>query len=123
MQNIEDLPKTIICDIDGCILKHFGNLSDIIMSPPEILAGVKEKFEEWDKNSCKIILLTGRRENLREITEMQLNSFGLFWDVLVMGATRGQRILINDLKPDIATETAIAINIKRNEGLGSCPCV
>jgi hydroxymethylpyrimidine pyrophosphatase-like HAD family hydrolase len=121
MQNIEDLPKTIICDIDGCILKHFGNLSDIITNAPEILNGVKQKFDEWDKKSHKIILLTGRRENLREITERQLHSFGLFWDNLVMGATRGQRILINDLKPDNVTETALAFNLKRNEGLGSCP--
>lgn len=123
MKNIEDLPKTIVCDIDGCILRHFGNLSDIIINSPEILEGVKQKFDEWDKKAYKIILLTGRRENLRKITERQLHSFGLFWDELIMGATRGQRILINDLKPNSDQETALAINLKRNEGLGKCPSV
>ena len=53
---------------------------------------------------------------MREVTEKQLKSFGLFWDVLVMGATRGERILINDLKPGNENNTATAINMIRNQG-------
>lgn len=114
--NFSEIPKTIICDIDGCILKHKGNLININLEDAELLPGVKEKFDEWDKKSYKIIFLTGRKESMREVTEKQLKSFGLFWDVLVMGATRGERILINDLKPGNENNTATAINMIRNRG-------
>jgi ribonucleotide monophosphatase NagD (HAD superfamily) len=114
--NFSEIPKTIICDIDGCILKHKGNLININLEDAELLTGVKEKFDEWDKKSYKIIFLTGRKESMREVTEKQLKSFGLFWDVLVMGATRGERILINDLKPGNENNTATAINMIRNQG-------
>jgi ribonucleotide monophosphatase NagD (HAD superfamily) len=114
--NFSEIPKTIICDIDGCILKHKGNLININLEDAELLPGVKEKFDEWDKKSYKIIFLTGRKESMREVTEKQLKSFGLFWDTLVMGATRGERILINDLKPGNENNTATAINMIRNRG-------
>jgi hypothetical protein len=117
---MESLPKTIVCDIDGCILQHQGNLCNMIQNEPVLLNGVKEKFDEWDKKAYKIILLTGRKESMREITEKQLHSFGLFWDVLVMGATRGERVLINDLKPNCDKNTASSVNLVRNKGLGSC---
>jgi hypothetical protein len=117
---MENLPKTIICDIDGCILEHQGNLLDMQIKEPKLLPGVKEQFDEWDKKAYKIIFLTGRKESMRQKTEEQLRSFGLFWDDLIMGATRGQRILINDLKPTSDMPTAVAINLSRNQGLNSC---
>jgi hypothetical protein len=116
----DNLPKTIICDIDGCIFKHMGNLCNMHLEESVLLNGVKEKFDEWDKKAYRIVLLTGRRESMREITEKQLRKNGLFWDVLVMGATRGERVLINDLKPSLDVPTASAVNLIRDEGLGSC---
>jgi ribonucleotide monophosphatase NagD (HAD superfamily) len=117
---MENIPKTIICDIDGCILEHQGNLIEMQLKNPVLLPGVKEKFDEWEKKSYKIIFLTGRKESMRQKTEEDLRSLGLFWDVLVMGATRGQRVLINDFKPNNDTATAVAINLTRNQGLGLC---
>lgn len=114
--NFDSLPKTIVCDIDGCIFKHKGNLFNMQLEDAEILPGVKEKFDEWDKKAFKIILLTGRRESMRTITEEQLRKFGLFWDVLIMNATRGERVLINDLKPGNTQNTASAINLLRDTG-------
>lgn len=113
---LEDLPKTVICDIDGCILKHMGDLPNMILNQAELCPEVKAQFDLWDKKAYKIILLTGRRESMRDVTEKQLKSFGLFWDVLIMGATRGQRILVNDIKPGVDGETAVAYNLKRNNG-------
>jgi hypothetical protein len=120
MNELETLPKTIVCDIDGCILKHMGGLCSMQNDKPVLLDGVKEKFDEWDKKAYKIILLTGRKESMREITESQLRSHGLFWDFLIMGATRGQRVLINDLKPSNEMPTACAINLSRDKGLSGC---
>jgi hypothetical protein len=120
MNELDFLPKTIICDIDGCIFKHMGGLCAMQSENSILLAGVKDKFDEWDKKAYKIVLLTGRKESMRTITENQLRSHGLFWDFLVMGATRGQRVLINDLKPSCKSPTAVAVNLNRDEGLSAC---
>ena len=110
-------PATLFIDIDGCLVNHIGDLSALIENPPKLLPGVKEKFNEWDKKGYRIILTTGRKESIRSLTEQQLTSLGLFWDVLLMGIGGGPRYLINDLKPDSDAPMAIAINLKRNEGL------
>ena len=115
--NVKAYQKTVICDIDGCILLHQGKLSDIVYADqPVILPGVRRMFDEWNDHSCYIVLLTGRKESARGFTEQQLREVGLFWDVLVMGASRGERILINDCKPD-GVEVARAINLERNKGM------
>lgn len=114
--SLESIPNTIIVDIDGTLIKHYGSLSAQIMNEPKLLPNVAEKFAEWDKAGCRIILLSGRRESMRDETEKQLKSLGLFWDQLVLGATRGKRILINDMKLNSIEPTAESINIERNKG-------
>jgi hypothetical protein len=113
----EEMKKTLFIDIDGSIIKHKGNQSKMFMEDMEILPGVIEKFNEWDANGYKIILTTGRKECLREITHNQLLKNGIFYDQLVMGCTRGERVLINDKKPNNTMSVATAIQINRNEGL------
>ena len=109
--------KTLFIDIDGTLIVHKGNQSKMFMEEMEILPGVLEKFNEWDANGYKIILTTGRKECLREITHEQLLKNGIFYDQLVMGCTRGERILINDRKPGRDMNVATAIQIERNKGL------
>ena len=111
------MKKTIFLDIDGCIIKHKGNLSNQILDEPELLPGTIEKLNEWEGEGFKIILTTGRKESMRRITEKMLTSLGIFYDQLVMGCNRGERVIINDLKPDKLNETARAINIERNKGI------
>ena len=109
--------KTIFCDIDGTLIKHHGSLSKQVINEPELLAGVIEKLDEWDRKCYNIILTTGRRESLRDITHEQLSSVGIVYDQLIMGLCGGTRVLINDFKPDSDEPTAVAINLKRNEGV------
>ena len=115
-------PKTIICDIDGTLVSHVTTPSHMFEDTTriELLPGVKEKFDEWDSKCYKIILLTGRKESMREQTVCQLRDLGIFYDQLIMGAGGGARVLINDLKPKENhpdNPTAISINLNRNEGL------
>jgi hypothetical protein len=110
-------PKTIILDIDGCVFEHRNTMSNIVQSKMTVLPGTREKFDEWDAKGYNIILITGRRESLRAITEKNLKDSGLFYDTLIMGVGGGIRILINDLKPDCSEETAIAFNLQRNKGI------
>lgn len=108
--------RTIICDIDGVLLKHHGDITKQHIKKPVLLPGVIEKIKEWDLEGCKIILMTGRRESVRSQTELQLASVGIIYDQLIMGVSGGTRVLINDKKPDGLKDTAIAINLNRNEG-------
>lgn len=113
---MNEMKKTIFCDIDGCIFKHNGNMSTQF-NEPELLPGAIKKINEWDANGYKIILTTGRKESMRKITEEQLDKFHIFYDQLIMGINRGKRIIINDMKDNSNEEMAMAINIKRNLGL------
>ena len=109
--------KTIFIDIDGTLLKHRGNLHDIITLDPEVLPSVIEKLVEWRRDGHYIVLTTARAEGTRLVTEHQLAKCGIFYDQLIMGLTNGPRILINDKKADVAT-TASSFSIKRDKGLG-----
>jgi hypothetical protein len=108
--------KTIFVDIDGTIVKHHGDLSLILLSPFKVLDGVYEKFLEWREKDYAVIVTTARPEGLRTFTEKQLTDNGLFFDQLVMGLPVGERVVINDNKPDGET-TARGICIQRNGGI------
>jgi len=119
MNYLNNRPKTILCDIDGTLVKH---VSLSISSKPyfkmELLPGTIEKLQEWDVKGYNIILISGRRESMREITKKQLNEVGIVYDQLILGVGGGERHLINDIKPDGKTKTAFSYNIKRNiEGI------
>jgi len=108
--------KTIICDIDGVIFKYSPNGTDAIINEnPVLLPGVKEQFNEWEKAGHKIILITGRRESVREWTEATLCDFGIPFDVLLMGYTDRGRVLINDIGGKGHCK-AHAVSIPRDEG-------
>jgi ribonucleotide monophosphatase NagD (HAD superfamily) len=110
-------PKTIICDIDGTLVEH--NKPSTIATNlyiPSLLEGTLDKIDEWERSGYNIILLTGRKESMREVTENQLTQLGIYYDQLIMGVGGGPRFLINDYKPD-GTEAAFAINIERNKGI------
>ena len=112
--------KTIICDIDGTLLYHHnsGVSKQLETGYSKLLNGVSEKFNEWDAKGYNVIFITGRRESQRKETEKQLHSLGLFWDSLIMGVGGGDRVVINDRKPNSDRDTAYAINVNRNSGLG-----
>ena len=83
----------------------------------KLLEGAVKKFNEWDSNGYNIILITGRRESMRRETSEQLKFCGIFYDTLIMGVGGGDRVLINDRKPNSSRDTAYAINLNRNEGV------
>ena len=117
----EAIPKTIICDIDGTLIKHATREQRCDENyEPEILPNVQDRLLTWDLLNYNIILLTGRKESCRKATEAQLRKVGIPFDQLVMGVGRGIRCLINDSISDL--ETALAYTVVRNKGLGDvCP--
>jgi 3-deoxy-D-manno-octulosonate 8-phosphate phosphatase KdsC-like HAD superfamily phosphatase len=109
-------PKTIFCDIDGTLVYHYGDIVSNYQEPAIVLPNVLESIKSWEKNNYKIILTTGRKECVRTITEEQLSDLGIVYDCLIMGLPNGDRVLINDRKPNSLRNTAYAINLDRNIG-------
>lgn len=112
-------PKTIFLDIDGTLIEHSENISNQLTGEPQILEGTLDTLMEWDRNGYNIILTTGRRESARRVTEKQLSNLGIYYDQLIMGIGGGIRVIVNDRKKNNEYDTAIAINLKRNEGIQS----
>jgi mannose-6-phosphate isomerase len=110
-------PKTIICDIDGTLLEHHGDIQQNFISSSPALPNVIESIKQWDKENYHIILTTGRKESTRKRTEEQLLQQGIVYSQLIMGLPNGARILINDKKSNGVENTAYAVNLVRNEGL------
>lgn len=110
-------PVTIISDIDGTLVAHTGDITNLHLKPLQLLPGIKDKLQEWDRRKCKLILITGRRESTRKATEKQLSEVGIVFDQLIMGVSNASRVLINDRKPDSDQDTCFAINVDRNVGL------
>ncbi|MDP6586285.1 MAG: HAD hydrolase family protein, partial [Anaerolineales bacterium] len=78
--------KTIICDIDGTLTKYMGGGHKAIMDQDhEILPGVIDHIRHWERQGHRIILITGRRESVRERTESELRRLGIPFDILLMG--------------------------------------
>lgn len=119
----EELPRTILSDIDGTLLKHQGNIQNIIANQPEVLDGVLDNIQNWQLQDYKIILTTGRPESLRNLTQEQLQQCGITYDELIMDCRRGKRIIINDRKSHTYTNACEAINVQRNTTRGIKQCL
>ena len=110
-------PITIFCDIDGTLVEHHPpNISAHPGNSLKILANTISKLTEWDAKGYNIILTSGRKEGMRKSTEEQLRKAGIIYDQLVMGIGGGDRILINDKKPD-GRVAASVINLNRDDGV------
>lgn len=118
MNYIDKRPITIFCDIDGTLVTHTKPTdAQLPTHKLNLLEGTIDKILEWDRLGYNIILTTGRKESLRNITEIQLSQVGIIYDQLIMGIGGGKRYLINDRKPNGSEDYAIAINLIRNEGI------
>jgi hypothetical protein len=114
-----DAPNVIFLDIDGTLLYQPIDFIDVVSGKfiPALPCAVKQCMN-WHKKGYIIILVTGRPETMRQITEKSLFEHGIIYDRMIMGLGPGKRYLINDkdpLYPDC--DKAIAINIERNIGI------
>ena len=97
--------KTIICDIDGTLTKYMGGGHwSIANTEHQSCEGAIEHMRKWEAQGHRIILITGRRESVRERTESELRRLGIPFDILLMGYADSGRILTNDLSPGLGTK-------------------
>tara|TARA_A100001015_G_scaffold290647_1_gene363933 strand:- start:477 stop:848 length:372 start_codon:yes stop_codon:yes gene_type:complete len=107
----KNLPKTWLIDIDGTIVEHNSH----IKSKNKLLKGVKKFWNRIPKKD-KIIILTARDKKYKKSTIEFLRKNKINYDLIIFDLNVGERILINDKKPD-NTKTSVAINLKRDSGL------
>jgi len=108
---LSELVHTWLIDLDGTVLVHNGHLN----GQDELLPGVKEFFESIPSDDF-VILLSARSSKYKDTTIEYLNKNQIRFDKLILDLPKGERILINDQKPK-GLETALAVNLIRNEGL------
>lgn len=108
-KKVSGLPKTWLFDIDGTLVKHNGYKID---GKDTILPGVKEFWEKISEED-KVILLTSRTYEYKQITESFLTENGIRFDEIIYNLPYGERILVNDKKPK-GLETALAFNTERD---------
>ena len=106
---LSPMPKTWILDLDGTLVVHDG---PFIMGKDEFLPGAKE-FLESIPDRDMIILLTARMEYEKAHTLRFLKENHVRYDHIIFGAGEGERIMINDNKPD-GLVTAYAVSTKRD---------
>lgn len=107
---LSKLPKTWIFDLDGTILKHNGYKLD---GMDTVLPGAKEFFSTIPVDD-KIIILTSRTDEFRQITIDFLMEKGIRYNEILFNMPMGERILVNDRKPS-GLEMAISMNLDRNK--------
>jgi hypothetical protein len=109
--SLSSLSHTWIIDIDGTILKHNGYKNE----GDQLLACVKEFWKRIPEDDY-IILLSAREGGIADLTLDFLRNNGLRHDQVIFGVPKGERVLINDIKPS-GLNTAFAVNLTRDEGL------
>ena len=107
--NISPMPKTWILDLDGTLLVHDG---PYIMGKDEFLPGAREFLESIPKRDM-IIFLTARSDYEKPHTMRFLKENNVRYDHIIFNAGEGERIMINDMKPD-GLVTAYAVNTVRD---------
>lgn len=105
------LRKTWIFDLDGTLVRHNGYKD----GREELLPGVREFFLGIPDGDA-VIILTARKNEHKAATEDFLARNGLRFDHVVYDLPTGERILLNDRKPD-GIPTAYSHNLDRDEGL------
>lgn len=107
---LSTLPKTWVFDLDGTLLKHNGYKIDGFDT---VLEGAAEYLWEIPKED-KIIFLTSRTEEYRQMTMNFLETAGMRYDVILFDMPMGERILVNDRKPS-GLDMAVSLNVDRDK--------
>jgi len=101
-------PKTWFIDLDGTLVIHNGyqNGGDLLLD------GVEDFFKSLPKEDF-VIITTARKKEFKKKTIKFLKKNNIRYNQIIFGLPTGERILINDKKPD-GTKTAYSINVNRN---------
>jgi hypothetical protein len=109
----KNLSHTWFIDLDGSIVKHNGHIVD---KEDSLLDGVSVFFRNIPTKDI-IIITTSRKKKFKKKTIEFLKKNKIRFNEIMFDLPYGERILINDIKPNQKLNTSISINLKRNYGL------
>ena len=109
----KNLSHTWFIDLDGSIVKHNGYIID---KEDSLLDGVSVFFRNIPTKDI-IIITTSRKKKFKKKTIEFLKKNKIRFNEIMFDLPYGERILINDIKPNQKLKTSISINLKRNYGL------
>jgi hypothetical protein len=109
----KNLSHTWFIDLDGSIVKHNGYIVD---KEDSLLDGVSVFFRNIPTKDI-IIITTSRKKKFKKKTIEFLKKNKIRFNEIMFDLPYGERILINDIKPNQKLNTSISINLKRNYGL------
>jgi hypothetical protein len=109
----KNLSHTWFIDLDGSIVKHNGYIVD---KEDSLLDGVSVFFRNIPTKDI-IIITTSRKKKFKKKTIEFLKKNKIRFNEIMFDLPYGERILINDIKPNQKLKTSISINLKRNYGL------
>lgn len=107
---LSTLPKTWIFDLDGTLLKHNGYKIDC---RDTLLPGAREYVDSIPPED-RIVILTSRTDEYREMTVAFLKNSGIRYDEILFNMPMGERIVVNDRKPS-GIDMAVAVNTERDK--------
>jgi len=108
--------ETYFIDIDGTILKY-RKFNNYYNTEAEVIPSTSKSIEDKYNEGNMIILTTARPESMLPHTVKELLNHNVRFHRIISGIERGPRYLINDLDPKKEGKRAIAINVKRDEGI------
>lgn len=109
---LSSLNHTWILDLDGTILKHNGYKID---GKDSFLQGAKEFLEDVPEQDM-VLFITSRTDEYKEMTIKFLEEHQVRYDQIIFNAPYGERILINDDKPD-GLKMSIGVNKERDSSI------
>lgn len=109
---LSPLGKTWILDLDGTLVKHNGYKLD---GHDTLLPGTKDFLKNITDQDL-VIIVTSRKEDIREETIAFLRENQIRYDHIIWNAPYGERIVINDKKPS-GLRTAVAVNVERDSSV------
>lgn len=110
---------TFFIDLDGCVFEHHnaGIVAQLRMSMSATLKDTLTVLNTLFNDGHIIVLITGRPESYRSMTESMLQAESVPYHQLIMGITGGLRVLVNDDKPGEGWRTCDSVCLPRNSGL------
>jgi len=109
--------KTLFVDLDGVLVKSSSkHFAPIWGTTDAIQKNVAVINKMYDTGKVTVIITTARSKEFEEATLNQIKRIGLKYHMIIMELPHTQRLLINDFSQTAPYPTAIAINLRRNEG-------
>lgn len=104
---------TWFIDLDGTIFEWEALFT---RGQDYLLPGAKEFMSAIPYDDF-VVITTARKEGNRAATIESLRRFGIRYDYIIFGCGTGERIVVNDTKPeDGGLITALAWPVERNKG-------